>query len=251
MKKYIFFILSSINFFIILNLPLPAQSSNPEQALYNLCSRFPLNSQCKGYTPPVSLENRQGVKAKCLMPNAEQAKDCSVLATANKLTVYVEYGKSLSVLGGKPDTKEFVFPMQTISYLGYSETSKINVGAVIALGLWGLLVPEKQSQIRIVTQPLETKVPVADPSVNTVEPQQSTPSAPTDAAANNAAANPEPTSNSQPNPAAPVSNNAGIPPIIQGKSESILVVAPRKEGRRLRLDLEKWSQKQATIESIK
>ena len=39
--------------------------------------------------------------------------------------------------------------MKTIKSLSYSEKSKIDVGAVLALGVWGLLAKKKRSTIAI------------------------------------------------------------------------------------------------------
>ncbi|MEQ9620928.1 hypothetical protein [Coleofasciculus chthonoplastes] len=43
----------------ILTASRPAQA-NPEVDIYTLCTKFPLNSRCEGYEPPVSLKQRSG-----------------------------------------------------------------------------------------------------------------------------------------------------------------------------------------------
>ncbi len=117
--------------------------------LYNLCSKFPYNSRCEGYEVPVSLENRSGKKAKCLLSTNEKTKDCKVNITDNQLTFYVETGDNMTVLDGEKNTKQVSIPFKTIKSLSYSEKKKTDVGAVIAFGLWGLLAKKKTSTISI------------------------------------------------------------------------------------------------------
>ena len=119
--------------------------------LQSFCSKFPFNSECKGYkaTAPISLDTRPGKKAKCLFSGDEKGKSCKVDVTNDLVKLYFETGKGLDVLDGEKGTKEVVIPMKTIKSLSYSEKSKIDVGAVLALGVWGLLAKRKRSTIAI------------------------------------------------------------------------------------------------------
>ena len=122
--------------------------------LQSFCSKFPFNSECKGYkaTAPISLDTRPGKKAKCLFSGDEKGKGCKVDVTNDLVKLYFETGKGLDVLEGEKNTKEVVIPMKTIKSLSYSEKSKIDVGAVLALGVWGLLAKRKRSTIAILYQ---------------------------------------------------------------------------------------------------
>ncbi|MEM9922450.1 MAG: hypothetical protein AAF915_01625 [Cyanobacteria bacterium P01_D01_bin.50] len=117
----------------------------------SFCSKFPFNSECEGYkaTGPVSLDTRPGKKAKCLFSGDEKGKSCKVDVTNEQIKFYFEIGKGLDVLEGEKNTKEVIIPMKTIKSFSYSEKKKIDVGAVLALGVWGLLAKRKRSTIAI------------------------------------------------------------------------------------------------------
>lgn len=119
--------------------------------LQSFCSKFPFNSKCEGYEAKaaVSLDTRPGNKAKCLFSGDEKGKGCKVNVTDDLVKLYFEIGKELDVLEGEKDTQEVVIPMKTIKSLSYSEKSKIDVGAVLALGVWGLFARKKRSTMRI------------------------------------------------------------------------------------------------------
>ena len=119
--------------------------------LYKFCSKFPLNSRCEGYEAKasISLDNRPGKKAKCVFSGEEKGKGCKVNVTDEQVKLYFEIGKGLDVLEGEKDTKEVVIPMKTIKSFSYSEKKKIDVGAVLALGVWGLFAKKKRSTMAI------------------------------------------------------------------------------------------------------
>ena len=121
--------------------------------LQSFCSKFPLNSKCEGYeattTSTISLDNRSGQKAKCLFSGEEKGKKCKIDLTSDQVKVYFEIGKGLDVLDGDKNTKEVAIPMKAIKSLSYSEKSKIDVGAVLALGVWGLFAKKKRSTMAI------------------------------------------------------------------------------------------------------
>lgn len=119
--------------------------------LQSFCSKFPFNSECEGYkgTGLVSLDTRRGTKAKCLFTGEEKGKSCKVDVTEDGVKLYFEIGKGLDALEGEKNTKEVVIPMKTIKSFSYSEKKKVDVGAVLALGVWGLLAKRKRSTIAI------------------------------------------------------------------------------------------------------
>ncbi|MEA5597592.1 hypothetical protein [Rivularia sp. UHCC 0363] len=119
--------------------------------LQSICSKFPSNSECGGYkaTSPISLDTRSGEKAKCLFTGEEKGKRCKVDLSDDQVKLYFEIGEGLDVLGGEKNTQEVVIPMKTIKSFSYSEKSKTDVGAVLALGVWGLFAKQKKSTIAI------------------------------------------------------------------------------------------------------
>ncbi|MEO1427685.1 MAG: hypothetical protein AAFV71_01205 [Cyanobacteria bacterium J06633_8] len=119
----------------------------------SFCSKFPFNSECEGYeaktTDAIALDNRSGEKAKCLFSGEEKGKKCKIYVTNDQVKLYVEIGKGLDVLEGDKNTKEVTIPMKAIKSLSYSEKSKVDVGAVLALGVWGLFAKKKRSTMAI------------------------------------------------------------------------------------------------------
>ncbi|WP_299485471.1 hypothetical protein [Acaryochloris sp. IP29b_bin.137] len=135
----------------------PLALAREQDDLYQLCSRFPLNSRCDGYKVPISLKTREGEKAKCLLNGAEKAKACKVVLTENALSAYIESGDRLKVLGNARNTTQISIPLATIRSFNYSEKSKINVGAVLALGVWGLLAKNRTATFGIQYSPEMTE----------------------------------------------------------------------------------------------
>ncbi|MDJ0674634.1 MAG: hypothetical protein QNJ36_04410 [Calothrix sp. MO_167.B42] len=117
--------------------------------LYNLCSKFPYNSQCQDYKVPIPLDKRPGNKARCLLSGNEKAKNCKVNLTEDSVNFYFETGDSIAVLDGQKGTKKVGISFNKIKSLSYSEKKKTDVGAVLAFGLWGLLAKKKTSTISI------------------------------------------------------------------------------------------------------
>ena len=96
-------------------LVLPQTIRAEQQAdLFSLCSKFPHNSRCKDYKPPISLDTRLGEKAKCLVDNQEKVEDCKINIDEKSLTFYIETGESLVVLDYSKDTEELVIPLNNI-----------------------------------------------------------------------------------------------------------------------------------------
>jgi len=117
--------------------------------LYNLCSKFPYNSQCKGYKAPIPLDKRPGKKVKCLLSGNPKTNKCKVNLTEDSINFYFEAGDGMAILDGKKDTKKMGISFKTIKSLSYSEKKKTDVGAVLAFGVWGLLAKKKTSTISI------------------------------------------------------------------------------------------------------
>ena len=132
--------------------------ANSQEDLFQLCSRFPLNSQCEGYDVPIPLDNRRGEEAKCLLSGAEDAAACRLLLGEELLSVYVEFGDGLRVLGGAHDTTEVIIPLSTIESFEYSEDSKVDAGAIIAFGLAGLFMKDKTATFDIRYTPESVEV---------------------------------------------------------------------------------------------
>lgn len=123
--------------------------------LFNLCSKFPLNSKCKDYETPISLENRSGEQAKCIFSGQEKPEKCKVNVTDSSLEFYTETGEKLDILEEAKDTKELTIPFSAIKSFSYSEKKKTDVGAVLAFGVWGLFAKQKTSTFNFDLEPKE------------------------------------------------------------------------------------------------
>lgn len=127
-----------------------------ETDIYNLCSKFPLNSKCKGYEAPIPLKSRPGNKAQCLFSSQEKPEKCKVNITDELITFYLETGEGLAILDNDKDTKELIVPLTTIQSFSYSEKKKTDIGAVLAFGVWGLFAKKKTSTFNFRLKPEET-----------------------------------------------------------------------------------------------
>ena len=87
-----------------------------QERLYQLCFKYPFNSQCEGYEIPIPLENRPGSKISCSLEihNPAQTDQCKLVITPNQLTLYVEEGKPLSFLDDQRGSQEIPIPLQNI-----------------------------------------------------------------------------------------------------------------------------------------
>lgn len=119
---------------------------------FRLCTAFPLNSRCEGYTPPVALKQRPGNEAICQVRagETETAGNCKIVLTDDRITVYVEYGEKLELLDDKPDTREISMAVGDVSNLRYRETSKIDIAEVLLITWLAIFKPDKFSEIEIV-----------------------------------------------------------------------------------------------------
>ena len=147
--RLVFLILFSTQFALSTSI-VNAQDGNE---LYNLCSRFPLNSKCKGYEAPISLKDRLGIEAKCLISSQEEVEECKINLTEESVTFYLETGDDLNILDGQKDTQEIEIPLAAIKSFTYSERKKTDVGAVLAFGVFGLLSKKKTSTFNLRLEP--------------------------------------------------------------------------------------------------
>lgn len=153
MYKLGIFTVAVLTFVQVVSISSIAKTEAMDEELFSLCSSFPQNSRCEAFNAPIALDDRPGEKAKCLIDTNSDGQSCKVNLADGKLSVYGEEGEALSVLDGEKNTKELTFPIKSIQSIQYSEDEKINVGAVIAFGVWGLLAPKDVAQVRLSFQP--------------------------------------------------------------------------------------------------
>ncbi|MGB3238841.1 MAG: hypothetical protein WBB29_11125 [Geitlerinemataceae cyanobacterium] len=118
---------------------------------FRLCTAFPLNSRCEGYTPPVALKQRPGNEAICqvLVGSIETAGNCKIVLTDETITIFVEEGEKLALLDDKRNTREIGIAVSDVSNLRYRETSKIDIAEVLFVTWFALFRPDKFSEIEI------------------------------------------------------------------------------------------------------
>ena len=98
--------------FISLFLPksiLAQQETMNMGEIYNLCSRFPHNSRCKGFEIPIPLKERSGETVGCtfkfdLTPSKGKNK-CKIEVKEDSLTIYQEYGEKIEPLDDRRATQ--------------------------------------------------------------------------------------------------------------------------------------------------
>jgi hypothetical protein len=126
--------------------------ANESIDLYTLCSNFPHNSRCKGYTAPIALDKRPGVSGVCTVkiPEANHKADCKITLGEKQITLYQEIGNPLSVLENKRDTQTIVIPAEQIGNLSFRTFVDQNIGGkVLSALLFGVsaastFAPDKQ-----------------------------------------------------------------------------------------------------------
>jgi hypothetical protein len=129
--------------------------------LYNLCSQFPLNSRCEGYTAPIPLSLRSGNKGVCAMVSSEEERwggECKVQVTNETLTAYIEEGDRMELLDNEKATREIIIPLDRITHLTYQEGGAglgKKIGLTLLLGWPGFLLAdsEKNSTIEVSFMP--------------------------------------------------------------------------------------------------
>jgi hypothetical protein len=134
-----------------------AQAEAFDRELFNLCSRFPLNSRCEGFEVPIPLNLRSGDEAICQITSAgvELSGRCKVSLANTTMTAYVETGESLDILEGERHSQEISIPINTITNFTYREDTRANtgrlIGNILVFGIIGALTtrPDNIAQLEI------------------------------------------------------------------------------------------------------
>ena len=120
--------------------------------LYQLCSSFPLNSQCKGYEIPVALDDRPGMAGGCLflVNQVEKKGDCKIAVSDAEIVIYQENAEKLKVLKDRAPTRIIKIIPSEISRFEYREDTQNRTGARIVntllFGVWaGLLTRDRKT----------------------------------------------------------------------------------------------------------
>lgn len=133
-------------------LPTPAPALEITEEIYELCSRFPLNSRCEGYEVPIPLDQRDGIQVGCFLASddSDRPADCKFLIDGDTLSVYMEQGDRLAFLDDQRSTREIVMSFDQIFVLGYLEHARVAL-----VNQWGYGSREQLGDIEIgfATQP--------------------------------------------------------------------------------------------------
>jgi uncharacterized protein YjbI with pentapeptide repeats len=120
-----------------------AQNQTNAQDLYELCSKFPLNSRCEGIKTPIPLKERDGKEVICkftfdpgIFKQAQrhsvanlgfkQPGGCKLLTDGNILTIYQEQGEKIELLENKRSTSETKIKSDRIFISNYQVWNKIH-----------------------------------------------------------------------------------------------------------------------------
>lgn len=107
-------------------------SAQPEEInrleLYNLCSKFPFNSRCKGLETSAPLDELIGEKAGCLFQtgNNKQGGKCKVVATEESLTVYLEEKELTQFLDDQLPTVVIKIPVENVFAQSHQIWNKVH-----------------------------------------------------------------------------------------------------------------------------
>ena len=128
--------------------------------LYQLCSSFPFNSQCKGYEIPVALDDRPGMAGGCLflVNQVEKRGDCKIVVSDAEILVYQETADKLKILKDRAATRTVKITPSQISRFEYREDTQDRTGArvvnTLLFGLWaGLLTRDRKTSEFQLTYP--------------------------------------------------------------------------------------------------
>ncbi|MCM0590283.1 MAG: hypothetical protein KA716_08495 [Gloeotrichia echinulata DEX184] len=134
----------------------PSAHALDGEKLYQLCSRFPLNSQCKDYQVPVALDNRAGKTGDCIFKNneVEIRGNCKIVVNDAGITIYQETGTTLKVIDDKKSTRTVQITPASVTAIQYREDTRDNTEGrivnTILFGIGGLFTPDqKVSEIEI------------------------------------------------------------------------------------------------------
>ncbi|MFN6538698.1 MAG: hypothetical protein RM021_020430 [Nostoc sp. EkiNYC01] len=105
----------------------PAAIALDGEKLYQLCSRFPLNSQCQGYETPISLGNHSGKTGNCIFKKNEVENRglCKITVNETGITIYQETGKKLEIINDQKPTRTIEITATSVSRIEYREDEKI------------------------------------------------------------------------------------------------------------------------------
>jgi hypothetical protein len=142
---------------IVLTSHAHAQDVQIDDDLYELCSRFPLNSRCEGLDVPIALDRRSGDEGDCEFTSGETSLsgNCKVVFTDEMMTAYIEVGDHLDLLDDERSTQEVSVPLNRIATLVYREGTQVNAGRLalntLAFGVLGALTtrPDRVSQVEV------------------------------------------------------------------------------------------------------
>jgi uncharacterized protein YjbI with pentapeptide repeats len=87
-----------------------------QQQLYNLCSKFPFNSRCRGQNIPIPLKERSGSLIHCSLKlnNPAKTNECKAKISDTGLTIYYEVGDPIELLDNQRASQEFTIPSDKI-----------------------------------------------------------------------------------------------------------------------------------------
>ena len=136
--------------------PIGARASEEKplvgEDLYQLCSSFPLNSQCKGYEIPVALDDRPGMGGSCLflVSQVEKKGDCKVVVNDTEIVIYQEIDGKLKLLKDRASTRMVKITPSEVSRFEYREDTQDRTGArvvnTLLFGVWaGLLTRDRKT----------------------------------------------------------------------------------------------------------
>lgn len=120
-----------------------AQEKIDPQELYNLCSKFPLNSRCEGVDRPIPLKARNGQEVVCnftfdpgmfkqpqrhsvLDLGFKQPGGCKLVFGENGLIIYQEQGEEIELLEDRRSTSETKIKRDRIFISNYQVWNKIH-----------------------------------------------------------------------------------------------------------------------------
>jgi hypothetical protein len=145
------FLLTTIAFTLLVT-PSAIAQSDAVVDLYTLCSNFPHNSRCKGYTAPTPLSKRPGISGVCILktPQGQNKGDCKVTLGEKRITLYQEIGNPMTILENQRDTQAVTISTEQIGEMSFRSFVDHNWGGkLLGTLLFGasagaVLAPDRQ-----------------------------------------------------------------------------------------------------------
>lgn len=107
-----------------------AQTAENSNELFELCSKFPNNTKCKGIEVPIPIEERSGEEVNCNFRfdpgDFNQEGECKLVFNEQGITVYQEQGDKIELLDNKRDTSETKITSDRIFITNYQLWNKIH-----------------------------------------------------------------------------------------------------------------------------